>query len=124
MTNEDLAEAQKGIKRKLLAGQEEAVKNKKTPASGQENVESPTKKKKVAPEAVEKRKPPAPAVDAGPKIVKPKVAEISDKDKPKEKEKEKKKKSATDAQSRREELLKQLKAVEDAITRKRTKLEK
>ena len=56
------------------------------------------------------------------KIIKPKIVnvEVADKDK----SKEKKKKPATDAQSRREELLKQLKAVEDAITRKRTKLEK
>lgn len=41
-----------------------------------------------------------------------------------EKAKEKKKKASGDAKTRREELLKQLKAVEEAITRKRTKLEK
>merc|ERR1711874_730147 len=119
MTNEDLAEAQKGIKRKLAAGLEESGK-KKTPAGAQEIAESPTKKKKLVPEAAEKRKPPLVATDAVAKIIKPKIAEVADKDKPKEK----KKKPATDAQSRREELLKQLKAVEDAITRKRTKLEK
>jgi len=120
MTNEDLVEAQKGIKRKLAAGLEESGK-KKTPGVAQEISESPTKKKKL-PETAEKRKPQSVAPDAVAKIIKPKIVnvEVADKDK----SKEKKKKPATDAQSRREELLKQLKAVEDAITRKRTKLEK
>lgn len=125
MTNEDLVEAQKVLKRKPGDGQETTLK-RKTP--GQESTDSP-KKKKVNTETVDKKKGLAPAVDISnaTKLVKPKVGEAIDKDKLKAnvKEKEKKKtKSATDAQGRREELLKQLKAVEDAITRKRTKLEK
>jgi len=117
MTNEDLVEAQKGLKRKAGEGQETPKKK------GQENQENATKKKKVAAtETAEKRKVAATEPVNSSKIVKAKVVE---KDKTKLKDvKEKKKKSATDAQSRREELLKQLKAVEDAITRKRTKLEK
>jgi len=127
MTNEDLVEAQKGVKKPG----EPTLKRKTT---GQENTDSP-KKKKLNVESAEKKKG-VTTVDPSntSKLVKPvKVPEQPvDKDKlkakviekEKEKEKVKKQKSASDAQGRREELLKQLKAVEDAITRKRTKLEK
>jgi len=122
MTNEDLVEAQKVLKRK--PGEETAPKTTlKRKPPGQESTDSP-KKKKPNPDNAEKKKVPAPTptveTPSPTKLVKPKVGEAVDK----LKAKEKKAKSATDAQGRREELLKQLKAVEDAITRKRTKLEK
>lgn len=125
MTNEDLKEAQKVLKRKPGEGGQETTLKRKTP--GQESTDSP-KKKKINIDNAEKKKAAAPTVDKSnaTQLVKPKVGEAVDKDKlnANVKEKEKKKKSANDAQTRREELLKQLKAVEDAITRKRTKLEK
>jgi len=124
MTNEDLVEAQMELKQKPSKGQESNLKRK---IPGQEITEGP-QKRKVKMEKDDKKKRIAPTVDIpnSTKPVEPKVGEDIDKDKTEviAKEKDDKKNSASDSQFRREELLKQLKAVEDAITRKRTKLEK
>lgn len=113
MTNDDLAETKKAMKRKAETEHTEAAKQQKI--ANLELMETLKRrlKSKVAAtnEAEEKGDELAAVGEDG--IIDPEGA--------------KGKKAVAgggDAKSRREELLKQLKAVEDAIHRKRTKLEK
>lgn len=122
MTNEDLAEAKKALKRKAELENTEAAKKAKTDSMAlmetlKERLKNKVEAGKTKPAGVEKTKVKAAPVTepiATPPVVTTPV---------KLKEKKAKAKDGADARGRREELLKQLKAVEDAIHRKRTKLD-
>lgn len=118
MTNDDLAETKKAMKRKAEAEHTEAAKQQKI--ANLELMETLKRKLKskfdASNKAVEKAaKAGEEAAAAGDGLV-----DTADGKKVKGKAVA----GGGDAKSRREELLKQLKAVEDAIHRKRTKLEK
>jgi len=118
MTNDDLAETKKAMKRKAESEHTEAAKQQKI--ANLELMETLKRKLKskfdASNKAVEKAaKAGEEAAAAGDGLV-----DTADGKKVKGKAVA----GGGDAKSRREELLKQLKAVEDAIHRKRTKLEK
>jgi len=112
MTNDDLAETKKAMKRKAENEHTEAAKKEKL--ANLELMETLKRKLKSKFEAADK------PVAAGEELA---AAGDTPAD-PTGKGKAKAVAGGADAKTRREELLKQLKAVEDAIHRKRTKLEK
>lgn len=120
MTNEDMVEAKKALKRKQELESEAAKKAKMDSMTLMETLKERLKNKVEAgkSKAVEgdkaKVKPAVPAATVVQSVAV--AAKIKEAKKAKVKE-------GPDAKGRREELLKQLKAVEDAIHRKRTKLD-
>lgn len=121
MTNEDMAEAKKALKRKQELETEAAKKAKLDSMTLMETLKERLKNKveaagkaKGAEGDKTKVKPPIPTATVVPGVGVTIKAKEGKKAKPKE---------GPDAKGRREELLKQLKAVEDAIHRKRTKLD-
>ena len=126
MANEDLAEARKAAKRKAELEKVEALAAAKRAKAENSNVLMETLKERLkkkidagnAKAASGEKSKAAPVLgDVAAKGVR-KVKEVKE-GPAKGKEKE----EGPDAKGRREELLKQLKAVEDAIHRKRTKLD-
>jgi len=121
MTNDDLAEAKKAMKRKADLENTEAAKKQKI--KNMELMEALKERLKHKVEASTKVKPaetPAILPAAETPVVPDESVEAKGKD---PKKIAKPKTGGGDAKGRREELLKQLKAVEDAIHRKRTKLD-
>jgi len=112
MTNDDLAETKKALKRKAETEHTEAAKQQKI--ANLELMETLKRRLKSKVDAANN------AGEKGDDITAPGEDGSTDA----EGVKKGKKAGGGDAKSRREELLKQLKAVEDAIHRKRTKLEK
>jgi len=112
MTNDDLAETKKAMKRKAETEHTEAAKQQKI--ANLELME--TLKRRLKSKVAATNEPD----EKGDELA---VGEDGIID-PEDAKKGKKAGAGGDAKSRREELLKQLKAVEDAIHRKRTKLEK
>lgn len=108
MTNDDLAENKKTLKRKAELESTDASKQKQMNLELMETLKQKLKSKMASNTNNDKPAEKAEGEDDG------NSAEV----------KKGKKAGGGDAKSRREELLKQLKAVEDAIHRKRTKLEK
>merc|ERR1712025_842932 len=112
MTNDDLAETKKALKRKAETEHTEAAKQQKI--ANLELMETLKRRLKSKVDAANN------AGEKGDDATAPGEEGSTDP----EGVKKGKKAGGGDAKSRREELLKQLKAVEDAIHRKRTKLEK
>lgn len=112
MTNDDLAETKKALKRKAETEHTEAAKQQKI--ANLELMETLKRRLKSKVDAANN------AGEKGDDVTAPSEEGGGDVDGTKKG----KKAGGGDAKSRREELLKQLKAVEDAIHRKRTKLEK
>jgi len=112
MTNDDLAETKKALKRKAETEHTEAAKQQKI--ANLELMETLKRRLKSKVDAANN------AGEKGDDATAPGEDGSGDPDGTKKG----KKAGGGDAKSRREELLKQLKAVEDAIHRKRTKLEK
>jgi len=121
MTNDDLAEAKKAMKRKADLEHTEAAKKQKI--KNMELMEALKERLKHKVEASTKGKP-AETPPILPTVETPEVPDESEDGKLIDPKKVAKPKAGGgDAKGRREELLKQLKAVEDAIHRKRTKLD-
>jgi len=122
MTNDDLAETKKAMKRKAETEHTEAAKQQKI--ANLELMETLKRRLKSKVDATNK---PADKAKPGEEPAEGDV-DAADADASADPDDKKGKAKAVaggaDAKSRREELLKQLKAVEDAIHRKRTKLEK
>jgi len=116
MTNDDLAESKKAMKRKADLEQTEAGKKQKI--ANLELMEALKERLKSKVELTSKIKP----ADK-PKLPNEEETADPEGEADKDPKKAKAKAGGGDAKGRREELLKQLKAVEDAIHRKRTKLD-